>query len=112
MSLWQIIDIEFINLSELKGGIFHVGGKVKKSNFIEAGKKTLMPIFASKSLGNLSIFDIIKITFYTHKDTTGYHDTENGKTAISFKNCGTRYELWNEQAQGWDKVFEILKQDA
>jgi len=110
--LWQEMQIEFIGLTEVKEGILRVGGKVNRSNFLDAGKKSLMPLFATKKLEGLTIGDVIKITLYTPKGETDYRDTEDGRTTVSFKDCGTRYELWNREAQGWDKIFEILKPEA
>jgi len=110
--LWQEMKIEFINLAEVSGGILKVGGEVSKSNFLEVGKKSLMPLFATKNLERLSIGDVLKITLYTPKGETEYSDTDDGRSTVSFKDCGTRYELWNEEAGGWDKLFEILKPQA
>lgn len=107
-TLWQSIRIEYISLTLIDKGLLKIGGKVVKSNFLDEGRRSLMPVFAEKTANVLSIGDLIKITLYTPKGEKQINDDGETRTLV-FKDCGAKYELWNEKAGGWDKIFEIFR---
>ena len=106
-TLWQSIRVEYISLSELEYGLLKIGGTVIDSNFLDQGRRSLMPIFAEKTANILSVGDLMKITLYTPKGHKEFSEDDGTKT-LTFRDCGTRYEIWNKKAQGWDKIFEIF----
>ncbi len=107
-TLWQSIRIEYISLAEIDKGLLKVGGKVEASNFMDTGRRSLMPVFAEKTAGILSIGDLIKVTLFTPKGEKQINDDGETKTLI-FRDCGSKYEIWNDKAGGWDKIFEIFR---
>ena len=107
-TLWQSIRVEYISFTELDKGLLKIGGKVVESNFLETGRRSLMPIFAEKTKAILSVGDLVKITLFTPKGEKQVdHDGE--VRTLTFRDCGTKYELWNEEMQGWDKIFEVFR---
>lgn len=110
-TLWQSIKIEYISVAGIEEtGLMKVGGTVVNSNFLPEGRRSLMPVFAEKTSEVLSIGDLIKVTLFTPKGENQVTEDEDGtKRSLVFKDCGTKYELWNEEAGGWDKIYEIFR---
>jgi CBS domain-containing protein len=96
--LRQTMDIETI-VTEHK-----IGGMVTKSNFVVEGKRHLMPIH-DKLVGMISEGDKIRVTFYSDDN-----DVHRGPgNSIRFKPQGVKYEKWNKENQGWDRLFEEME---
>ena len=107
-TLWQSIRIEYISLAEMDKGLLKIGGKVEESNFLDTGRRSLMPVFAEKTADILSVGDLIKVTLFTPKGEKQISEDGETKT-LTFRDCGTKYELWNEKLGGWDKIYEIFR---
>lgn len=110
-TLWQSIKIEYICLALLEDDLLKIGGKVLDSNFLDKGNRSLIPVHAEETKDVLSIGDVIKVTLYTPKKEKQLIDNGEIKTLI-FKNCGSKYEIWNDKVGGWDKIFEIFHNNA
>lgn len=94
--LHQIIQVEKVFRD------VRIGGIVEKSNFLQEGERHLFPIH--DEVANLIDKDSkVKITFYTTKD-----DIEDTDDSMKFKSHGVKYEIWNEENQGWDRVYEKM----
>ena len=93
----HVMDIEHIVREE------KVGGLIKKSNFIPEGERHMFPLHEP-------VFDTfdegstIRVTLFVDEDTV---EKQDGR--LTFVPKGVRYEIWNENNKGWDKVFEKLK---
>ena len=112
-TMWQSIFVEYIDVSDIASNQMKVGGIVDKSNFIAEGVRSLVPVSASEIINLISIGDKFKITLFTPKDSGEEieSDDDNYRT-LSFKNSGFKYEIWNNEAEAWDKIYEIFKDDA
>jgi len=92
--LHQIMDIELV-VKESK-----IGGTVTKSNFVQGGNAHLMTIH-NEAAEKIKKGDKIRVTFFANDDEI--HKLDNG---IRFTTKGTRYEVWNTENKGWDKIYE------
>ena len=79
---------------------YKVGGIVVDSNFLNEGVRHMVPI-DDKIAKKLKKGDKLKITHFTMDS-----DIHASETRLSFKNKGTRYEVWNNENEGWDKIGE------
>lgn len=88
---------------EVDGIVFdtQVAGTVLKSNFVDKGTHHLFPIHPGLCKF-LSSGDKLKITNFADKDKI--EELEND--GIKFNTLGLRYEIWNSEKGGWEKVFE------
>ena len=79
-----------------------VGGLVTDSNFLEVGERHMFPIH-DEVVDFVKAGDKLRVTFFAHKE-----DMEQEEDRLRFKSRGIKYEVWNEQNEGWDRLFEQM----
>lgn len=94
--LHQIMEVDTVQNE------FRVVGVVIYSNFLPEGFQHNFPIHDDVAK-KIKKGDKLKITHFATED-----DIYQGENKITFKNKGTRYEIWNTQNEGWDKVWEYF----
>lgn len=94
--LHQIIEIEKVFRD------VRVGGIVTKSNFLEEGQRHLFPI-DDEIADKVEAGQKLRITFYSMDD-----EVEEEPGLLKFKSKGVKYELWNEDNEGWDRLLERM----
>ena len=92
----QIIEVEEI-FRDVK-----IGGLVTKSNFLVEDERHLFTI-DDEAAEKINKGDRIKITFFSNKD-----DVEKEDDKLRFRARGVKYELWNKENEGWDRIFEKM----
>lgn len=79
---------------------YSLKGKVTKSNYVEEGYCHILPIH-NEPFCLLNKGDRIRITKFVRDDKI-----EKTAEGIKFTTSGIRYEKWNEENNGWDKIWE------
>jgi len=77
-----------------------VGGLVTKSNFLTEDKHHILPL-EEDLFDKLSEGDTLRMTFFAKEE-----DIKETPGRMTFKSKGVRYEVWNKENEGWDKIFE------
>lgn len=107
-TLWQSIKIEYISVNDIDDGVLRIGGTVMESNFLAKGRRSLMPVNSKNTENILAIGDVIKVTLFTPKGESK-EDSDGESKTITFKDCGSKYEIWNKEEGGWDKIYEFFR---